>query len=281
MTKKVKKLSKKIIFAIVCGAIIGTICLTLLGMQIAFMVADNIECWLPDYEKADLSPVLEKSELDEDDYALLYRQTGLTRLGVDRMLAKSGGKKRILTLQEEFFTYHEVKNDFFAPFVCTDFIEDHITNVYLEDGDIIVTSSTHLSGWRMGHAGLVVNSNLGTVLQANAIGSSSKLGRVGDFTDRVNFMILSPKVDSAKKSEVVAYATENLIGIPYGPTVGVFGSKNSINKTQCAHVVWYAYNQFGIDLDSNGGLVVTPKNIANSPYVELVQVFGFDPNKLW
>ena len=45
--------------------------------------------------------------------------------------------------------------------------------------------------------------------------------------------------------------------------------------------MWYAYNAFGVDLDSNGGLVVTPRNIANSPLVEVVQVFGIDPVKLW
>lgn len=49
----------------------------------------------------------------------------------------------------------------------------------------------------------------------------------------------------------------------------------------CSHVLWYAFKQFGINLDSNGGLLVMPRDIARSPHLELVQNFGFDPEKLW
>ena len=58
-------------------------------------------------------------------------------------------------------------------------------------------------------------------------------------------------------------------------------NEDSFTRTQCAHLVWYAYRHFGVDLDSNGGLVVTPPEMANSPYVEVVQIYGFDPVKLW
>lgn len=276
------KLSKKIIFAIVAAVIIGAILLTCLGMEIAFLVADKVECWRPDYEKEDLSGVLKKTELDDEDYDLLYRQTGLTAVGVDRMLSRGeDGKQRIHDIQEDFFTEHKVKNDLFAPFICTDYLDEHVSYAFLEDGDIIVTSSTHLSGWRMGHSGLVTDAERGSILQANAVGDTSRLGSMRDFSDRVNFMILSPKVDAETKAEVCKYAEKNLIGKVYDPTAGVFSSKNKVERTQCAHLVWYAYNAFGIDLDSNGGLVVTPKNIANSPLVEVVQVFGLDPAKLW
>ena len=188
---------------------------------------------------------------------------------------------RSLDIQEDFFTEHKVKNDLFAPFICTDYLDEHVSYAFLEDGDIIVTSSTHLSGWRMGHSGLVTDAERGSILQANAVGDTSRLGSMRDFSDRVNFMILSPKVDAETKAEVCKYAEKNLIGKIYDPTAGVFSSKNKVERTQCAHLVWYAYNAFGIDLDSNGGLVVTPKNIANSPLVEVVQVFGLDPAKLW
>ena len=45
--------------------------------------------------------------------------------------------------------------------------------------------------------------------------------------------------------------------------------------------VWYAYKKFGIDLDSTGGAVVKPRDIANSNQGEVVQAFGFDLDKLW
>lgn len=281
--KRIKKLSKKLIALIVCAAISGCIALTCLGMQFAFMAADKIKCWTPDYPQEVIDEELEKK--DERDYALLYRQTGLTKAGVDRCLDRGGaGKQKILSIQEDYFKKYKVKNDFFAPFVCTDYIDETITNVYLEDGDIIVTSSTHFSGWRIGHAGLVTDAARGNVLQASAYGSSSAIGKISDFTDRVNFMVLRVKDEYATdetRKEIAAYAEENLQGKIYDISAGVLSSKNKVKRTQCAHLVWYAYKQFGIDIDGNGGPVVTPRNIANSPKIELVQVFGFNPYKLW
>ena len=277
-----KKLSRRIIALIVCLSIIGAILLTCLGLQIAFTVADGIKCWRPDYEK--LSEAEMRQLIENEDYDGLYKQTGLTEIGIKRALEKGeNGIKRILEIQKDFFEEHKVENDFFAPFVCTDYIEKQVTNIYLENGDILVTSSTHLSGWRMGHAGLVTNASFSQVLQANAIGSSSSMGKVEDFTTRVNFMILSPKkADKDTKEKVAKSAAQNLQGKTYDPTAGVFSSKKKCNKTQCAHIVWYAYKEYaGIDIDGNGGPIVTPQNIANSPEMELVQVFGFDINKLW
>lgn len=282
MKRKGKKLSKKIIFLIVAAAIIGTIALSCIGLEIAFVVADNVVCWRPDYEKEDIYSTLLKENLTDGDYELLYAQTGLTKVGIDRMRSKgSVGVRRILDIQNDYFTDYEIINKHVAPFICTDVINGTATLTYFEDGDIIVTSSTHLSGWRMGHAGLVVDAKKNAILQANAIFDNSKIGGIQDFNDRINFMVLSPKADADVKAEVCEYAKENLTGKIYDPTAGVFSDKKSINKTQCAHLVWYAYDLFGVDLDFNGGLVVTPKDIANSPEVEIVQVFGLNPEDLW
>ena len=279
---KGKKLSKKIIFVIVAAAIIGTILVTCLGLEIAFIAADNIECWHPDYDKEDISGILDKGTLTDGDYEILYAQTGLTRIGIDRMLERGiNGRNRILQIQDDFFSENEVQNGPFGPFMCMDYINRNITNVYLEDGDIIITSSTHFTGWRVGHAGLVTDGMRGSILQADAVGSLSRLGSIRDFNNRVNFIVLSPKVDEEVKADVCEYAEENLLGKVYDFTAGVFSKKDSMSKTQCAHIVWYAYKQFGIDLDYDGGLVVTPRNIAKSPLVEVVQVFGLDPTTLW
>lgn len=285
---KTRKLSKKIIALIVVGCILGCIAITALGMWIAFKEADKIECWSPDYDMIDISGLLNKSELSDEDYEVLYRQTGLTKIGIDRCLGRGvAGKNRILAVQRDYFGEYVVVNDLFAPYICTDFITDkngtevYITSSYLENGDILVTSSTHLSGWRFGHAGLVTKGSTNEVLQASAYGSTSALETVYDFTSRVNFMIFSPDFEQSLKDEVAEFARENLIGMNYDVTAGVLSNKNKVQRTQCAHIVWYAYNQFGIDLDSDGGLVVTPRNLALSPYLRLVQVFGFDPDKLW
>lgn len=283
MAKKAKKLSKLIIFLIVCGAIIGSILLTALGFEIAFLVSDaNITCWRPDYEKTDLTEILDKEELSDEDYELLYAQTGLSKIGIDRALSRGySGKQRIKKIQDEYFAEHTVIKEKFAPMTCTDSIEKNVTSIYLEDGDIIVTSSTHLSMCRIGHSGLVVDGSRQKVLQAVAYGMLSDIGNMDYFTSRVNFMVLSPKCGKDIKAQVVDYAKNNLTGIPYDFAVGVLTKKDSIEKTQCAHIVWYAYNRFGIDLDANAGLVVSPWNLANSPEVEVVQTFGFDPEIMW
>ncbi|MDE5943331.1 MAG: hypothetical protein K2H30_03890 [Clostridia bacterium] len=285
---KRKKLSKKIIFAIVCAAVIGSILIAACGLQIAFVVADKIECWRPSYAQVELDEILAKdlADITEEEYQTLYEQTGLTEIGIRRAYGRgTAGKTLIKTIQRNYFEEHAVKNDLFAPFVCTDYIEKAVTGIYLEDGDIIVTSSTHISGVRIGHSGLVVNGTMKNVLQANAYGAESRIESADDFFKRVNFMVLKVKdssADAETKKAVVDYAMENLVGLPYEGLAGLLTNKNKINKTQCAHLVWYAYKQAaGIDIDGDGGLLVTPKDIASSKHIEVVQVFGFDPVKLW
>ncbi len=284
--KERKKLSKRIIALIVCGAFIVFLALVAFGLQIAFWVSDaNIRCIQPDYEKLDLDEYL-NGELTDEAYEVLYRQTGLTKIGVDRAIERGdAGKRLVKQIQDDFFEPHEVKNGQVAPYACTDFIETHIANIYLEDGDIIVTSSTHISFVRIGHAGLVTGGGtLGSVMQANAYGTYSRIGTVRDFTDRVNFMVLRPdpnKISAETIQNVVDYAKTSLIGIPYEGLAGLLTNKNDIGKTQCAHIIWYAFKQFGIDLDSNGGCMVVPYDLANSDYLQPVQVFGFDLDELW
>ena len=282
MKLKETKLTCKIITTIVLASIILFASIVCIGLQISFVNADTIECWRPDYERKDIRAILEKSELGEHDYAVLYNQTGLTKIGVDRALEKGEtGKQRILDIQEDYFKEHKVINEFFAPFICQDKIDGRVSYTYLEDGDVVVTSSTHISGWRAGHAGLVTDAQNGNILQASAIGETSSFGSMKDFHDRLNFKILSPRTDEATKSQVVKFAEENLVGKIYDPTVGVFSKKNTSDRTQCAHLVWYAYNKFGTDLDATGGPVVTPHDLLVSPNVDIVQVFGINPIKLW
>ena len=277
---KKKKLPKNITCVTICALIIGILTLICASGQIAYEVADTFECWRPNYEKVDLNPVLDKAQLDDEDYALLYKQTGLTKSGVDRALANgTAGKRRILYIQDDYFAKYTVKHKKFAPYICFCEIDGRVQNIYLEKGDVVVSASTQLIGWRMGHSGLVTDGE--RVIQAAAIGTVSAIGKIDDFTDSVAFMVLSPKVDKEIKQQVVDYATDSLVGISYDPFRGIFSSKNKINTTQCAHLVWYAYNHFGIDIDGNGGGLVTPQDFANSPEMEVVQVFGFNPKELW
>ena len=69
----------------------------------------------PDYEKADLTATLSKSFLDESDYEFLYRQTGLTKLGVDGLVSE-GKTERIYEIQNDFFGDNEFEKRPSDPF---------------------------------------------------------------------------------------------------------------------------------------------------------------------
>lgn len=239
--------------------------------------------FVPDYEKADITALLNKDKLSRDDYDLLYRQTGLTEIGIERELKRGGGKgkRKIEEIQDAFFTPREMIRQYVAAWMCIDVIRGAAPNVELETGDIIVSASTHISSLRIGHAGLVVDGEKGEVLQATAYGQDTLIGHVTDFTSRINFIVLRPKASEEIKQKVAAYAKENLVGIPYDAFAGVITHKDAIPRTQCAHVVWYAYKQFGVDLANQNKLMILPYDLAGSDAVEVVQTFGFDPEKKW
>ncbi len=238
--------------------------------------------FVPDYEKIDISALLDKAELGGEDYDLLYRQTGLTEIGIERELKRGeAGKRKILEIQAAFFTPREVVRKYVAAWMCIDVVRGAAPNVTLETGDIIVSASTHISSLRIGHTGLVVDGEKGEVLQATAYGENTLIGDVTDFTSRINFLVLRPKASAETKQKVAAYAKENLVGIPYDAFAVVITHKNTIPRTQCAHIVWYAYKQFGVDLVSENKLMILPYDLANSDGVEVVQSFGFDPEKKW
>lgn len=263
-------------FIFICAGILG-------GLQLGVVYADKTWVhWRPDYEQADISGILDKQTLSEEDYDALYAQTGLTKLGVDGLL-ESNDKSRILSIQNFYFSDWSVTCTKINPFTYIETMKRHAPFAKLENGDIIVSATTHVSGWRLGHACLVVDGTRGLIAEALGPGENSRIASADAFSNLAGFLVLRPKLPQELKDEVAEYAKENLIGVPYYFTVGIFSKKNAKNftQTQCAHLVWYAYKQFGIDLDSNGGLVVTPPEIAHSPYVEAVQVFGFDPEILW
>lgn len=279
-TKLRRKLPNKLIVFIVFAVFFGLLILAYSVLGAGLAAVDGAGFWSPDYEQTDISQILEKEQLTEEDYNILYMQTGLTKLGVDRCLAKgASGIKRIKTIQKNYFAEHSVVSNYVSPLICEDVLEENVSCAYFETGDVFVTSATHIGFWKMGHAGLAVDST--HILQANAYGTITSLGSSSDFSSRPSFMIFSVKTDNETKEQVADFAKNNLVGLKYSALMGIFRSKNSIAFTQCAHLVWYAYRQYGVDLDSNGGGLVVPQDLANSPEVELVQVFGIDPFSLW
>lgn len=256
------------------GAVLGF-------LQIGCVYADK--SWThfyPDYEMMDLEPILNKPNLSNEDYETLYRQTGLTKLGIDGLRSSPD---RILSIQKYFFKKQTIYVDHFNPFTYAEEIHDIIPMAKLEDGDILVTSTTRVSWLRYGHAALVVDGKNSLVVESISPGATSTFNSASDFSRLANFMVLRPKVDVETKAKIVEYAQTELIDIPYRFTVGIFYKKfpEDIKVSQCAHLVWYAYKKFGYDLDSTGGGIVKPQDMALSEHVDVVQAYGFNLDTLW
>ena len=276
MKKAIRILSSVLAVVLLLSTVI------LLVLRIGVVAADSHEYFRPNYEKADLWEILDKAEFTDEDYELIYRQTGLAKIAVCDLLEK-GDKDSIAEMQEQFFSDIDYQCSNWSMFSYIECLESHIKLADLQDGDILISSSTHISSWRCGHAAIVVDAKKGLILNAVRAGSLSEISGISDFTDRASVMVLRPKLDKETRKSVAEYARNNLVGIPYSSTVGILSPKyeETIKTTQCSHLVWYAYKKFGIDIDSDGSGLVTPKDIAHSEYLDIVQIYGFDPDNLW
>lgn len=276
-----------IVISVLLSAILCFLCVGQIG---AWVRSNTLYFWQPNYAKEDISELLYKQELTDGDYALLYRQTGVTKLGIDDMRDTSEGRKRILEIQNCLFDTRKVKEECFGLFTYTEDLvakdETQLSRLArLRTGDVLVSTSMYVSWWRFGHSALVLDGDTGRIIEAVQAGWVSEIGSATTFNTRANFIVLRPKVDVEIKQQVADYAAKNLVGLRYDATTGVLSKKYVENpkKSHCGHIVWRAYKQFGIDIDSNGGGIVTPEDIFYSEYMEVVQVFGLDLDlsKLW
>lgn len=248
----------------------------------------------PDYPMEDLSPILSKDAFSQDDYLTLYYQTGLAKPAVDDIREMyDDWQERILRFQQNFFKEIDYVCEKNSPISREESIVDENGNYIdgtemapLHEGYILITKCSHTYGWRNGHAALVVDAANGRTLESVVLGENSSIQHISKWTNYPNFILLRPRgATYDEMSQVSETASELLFDIPYDFTVGIFSpkaaDKDKIKGTQCSHLVWQAYYYFGYDLDSDGGLIVTPKDIANSPELEVVQVYGVDPGNIW
>lgn len=151
----------------------------------------------------------------------------------------------------------------------------------IKNGDVLITQSTHSIGWRHGHAAMVTNASKGEVLEATLWGQPSAIQSISNWQSYSSFILLRPK--EGIDGEVVSqYALKNLKNIPYGLFTGIpVKGPSCVKKTQCAHLIWYPYHKLGYEIDSDGGWLVTPKDIAGSDLFDIVQVYGVNPNEIW
>ncbi len=222
--------------------------------------------------------------LTTEDYETVMSQTGLGKSAFDYLVShgrtdKIEDYREYFLLDKEFYCYRE------GIFACHESIKDSndefIDNPPFADirnGDIIVTLSIHSLGWRHGHAAIVVDAEKGLCVQANMVGEKSSYGYVNTWKDFPMVALLRVKDESSEKTqEIATFADEILRGLPYSLFSGIVTGRNSEKvpyATQCAHLVWYAYYHFGIDISPQGGRIITPYDFLKSEKLEVVQVYG-------
>ncbi len=254
-------------------------------------------------------------ELSETGIQFLAGQTGLGATAIEKLILTGREQELFAmqslyfapVIIEEFRTTPITVSEWLAEEPIPGY--GGMPMVDIQKGDILITKNSRFLGWRNGHAGLVVDAEKALVLEAIMLGNPSQLCRIdkwekypsflvlrlreefemlrdadrnlgntmniteGDFTDDT----LDTTKDTTSKTmaeDIADYASQHLVGVPYQLLAGVW-EEETLSGTQCAHLVWYAYKQFGIDLDSDGGLFVTPYDIQNSPYLEVVQSYGY------
>lgn len=248
----------------------------------------------PDYPKIDISSVISQEVLGVSDYNLLFYQTGLGKPAIDELREKrSNFRHEILKYQERFFAdvkYVCEKNSLISREESV--VDDNGSYAKgtdlaaMHDGDILITKASHTYGWRNGHTAIIANSKEGITLECAVLGSSSCLQGIDKWTNYPNFIHLRLKeAPEELLQEIAKSSLKNLYDIPYSLTAGIISPKfqkaGEISRTHCSHLVWESFMFFDYDLDSDGGMIVTPKDIANSPLLEIVQVYGVKPDEIW
>lgn len=245
-----------------------------------------------------------KNNERQNNLHILSQQTGVNKHVLANLL-KQGKQEQILALQEMYFAPIQIESVKTTPLTICEFIVDGngdrakgMQLADIQDGDILITKNSRFLGWRNGHAGLVVDAKKGLVLEAVMLGTDTTLCRLDAWERYPSFLVLRLKeewYEEDKIVQIVTYAKEYMLDVPYHLFAGIrerwkeqYHKKDRnqegqalkmvdavLSGTHCAHLVWYVYWLMGIDLDSDGGVLVTPYDIQNSPYLEVIQTYGY------
>ncbi|MDO4482233.1 MAG: hypothetical protein Q4C14_05835 [Bacillota bacterium] len=142
-------------------------------------------------------------------------------------------------------------------------------------GDVFLTASTHTLFWRHGHAAIVTDTEPLRTLEAEVLGTRSRIVEEPVWERYTTFVQLRLKDEyggEAAARAAAEYGKEKLTGCPYG----FFCSKNTEKPSNihCAFLVWTAYRNAGVDIDADGGIIVTPRDIMSSACFDTVMSLG-------
>jgi len=218
---------------------------------------------------------------ETDSSGRIFKGTGLSPWASEEMIA-SGDFETVRELNKLYFKKPDYKKNYIAyPITAEEKNKTQNTPLApLKDGDILVTFNTHTFSWRHGHLAIVTDAENGIILEHMAIGQTSCLSRASKWGDYPAFAVLRYP-DEKKAEEAAEYAREHLLDISYNILAGVITKDKShmkkIDSSHCSHIVWQAYKAVGVDIDRDGGFLVTPKDVALCKKLKVVQIFGMDP----
>ena len=113
----------------------------------------------------------------------------------------------------------------------------------------------------------------GITLEAFGIGTKSEYSSLSEWRRYPHVIVLRLQAPENVRQTVVSYAKKNLVGIPYMLSPGVVDDKNMNEEywgTQCAHLVWAAFDACGYDIDGDGGWLVTPVDFTYSGLLQII-----------
>lgn len=245
--------------------------------------------WTPHYTPKvtpiNLMPLLGQIDLSQDDYDILFEQTGLAKPIIDELRQGPYFSDKILSFQQHYLAELKVGQSYMPPATfCQLAISSSkepkraFTLAPFHNGYLFFTDATHSFGWRHGHMGLVVDEVHGFTLEAIRPGSKSCLQLADKWVYYPTFKMLRLKDASLEELQCISdYALTHLNGLPYS----ILSRKDQTipKTTHCSLLIWQAFEAFGYDLDPKGGYFVSPLDIIHSPLLETLQIYGLKPNK--
>lgn len=239
--------------------------------------------YVPSYPEVAIHSFVNTFQIPDEAYPLLYLQTGLGYAAINKLVCQNE-TDLLYTLQSHLYETDKIIH---SKKLCAITNEDYMTHtkgeiirhpyfVDLQDGDILISLSTHTLGYRHGHAALVIDAANNLTLESITIGIPSKYQHLDKWLEFPTVIQLRLK-DTEKIPEIVAFSKSHLMNLPYNLLTRQDASSIP-STTYCSHLVWTAFARYGIDLNANGGWFVLPMDLLNSDSLEIIQVLGIDPS---
>ena len=244
--------------------------------------------YTPQVEALDLTSILEKENLSQSDYTILFEQTGLSQPIIDELRTSPDFKEKVIRFQTNYLKEVNVYTEYLPPLTLCEMVGDSKSNTNekafelapYHNGYLFFTKSTFTMNWRHGHIGIVTDEIRGITLEALNPGSPSMEQPISKWEYYPTFKMMRLKDASLEELNTISeYANTYLKGLPYN--ILADKAQDPLTDTHCSLLIWQAFKHFGYDLDATGGLIVSPKDIARSPLLEVLQIYGFNPNKDW